>query len=405
MKCARIAVIAMAAALPRAMHAQHTDTIVARTPGNVAEADVRRLTLDWQASVDRSEIGDIGGLALGPDGRIYIWDPATPSIWMMSTDGKTVARIGRRGAGPGEYGRLNGIAVMKNGNLVAWDEGNTRVNFYDPNGKFLSSAIVPYPFCCPSNVVTADTLDRVWLYFIDGVVPRGGEKGDPLSTTRTRRSAFLVLDHTGAVRDTIEAPQLRQEFAPLSAVGPNSVSARVMPYGGVPRHVASPLGRVIAGTGRPYVVYSAGGARPLRIESSMTAVPISREERGQWRASLEAALKRVQPDWKWTGPDIPSEKPAYADLRVGMDGRIWVGLSVPSEAFTPEPAAASDGPPLPQITFRVTEKRWDVFSSEGAFIARVVGPRRFTPYVMSGSTMWGVLRDADDVPTVVRMKF
>jgi hypothetical protein len=79
----------------------------------------------------------------------------------------------------------------------------------------------------------------------------------------------------------------------------------------VPLYAVSPFAYVVSGIERPYVVHSTRGGRPLRIESTSTPVAISREERGQWRASLEADLRRVRPDWQWTGPDIPREKPSY----------------------------------------------------------------------------------------------
>ena len=377
------------------------DTIIARTTGKIPETAVRRLTLDWKASVEGGEIGDIGGMAVAPDGRIYIWDPATPSIWLLSADGKVLTRIGRKGGGPGEYARINGIAVLRNGNLVAWDEGNARVNFYDPDGKFLTSSLVPFPFCCPSNVVTADTLNRVWLYLIDGAIP-GRSKGDPQAP---RRSAFLVLDESGAIRDTVEAPPMQTEYAPLTAQNPNSISSRVMPYGGVPRHVASPFMHVVSGTGRPYVVHSTIGGRPLRIENASAPVAISRQERSQLRANLEAQMRQVQPDWRWSGPDIPAEKPPYFDLRVGQDGRIWVALSVASESYVPDAPANPSTPPVPPVGFRAKERRWDVYAPDGRFLARVAGPRTFTAHVMRGNVVWGVMRDADDLPTVVRMTF
>ena len=388
--------IGHAQAPPRA---RSGDTVVARTSGNVPAASVRRLTVEWKATVGGSEIGDITGMAVAPDGRIYLWDPATPSVWLMTADGKSLTRVGRKGAGPGEYARVNGLAVMKNRNLVVWDEGNARVNFYDPDGEFLTSSLVPFPFCCPSNIVTADTLNRVWLFLIDGAVA-GRVKGDPQAP---RHSAFLLLDHSGAILDTVEAPVMRTEYAPLTATNPNSISSRIMPYGGVPRYVASPFGHIVSGTGRPYVVHSATGGRSLRIEGASTPVSISREERRQWRANLEFELRRIQPDWRWSGPEFPREKPPYFDLRVGQDGRIWVALSVESESYTPE--TPSDPNAAPPIGFRSKERRWDVYAPDGKFVARVVAPRTFTAHVMRGNTVWGVLRDADDVPTVVRMKF
>jgi hypothetical protein len=382
------------------------DTTVIRTSGDVPATSVRRLTIDWRASFDSSAIGDIGGMAVAPDGRMYLWDPATPAIWLLAGDGKSLTRIGRRGGGPGEYARVNGLAVMASGNLAVWDEGNARVNFYGSDGTFLSSSIVPHAFCCPSNVVTADTLNRLWLFLMDVVARPDKARGDPFAV---RRSAFLVLDSQGAIRDTVETPMLPREFEPLIAGTAKTLSARPMPYGGMPRYAASPLGYAVSGTGRPYIVYAASGGRPLRIEGVAAPVAISREERGQLRANLEASMRGIRPDWSWSGPDIPREKPPYSDLRVGLDGRIWVALSVASESFEPDSPAPGrggrGGPPLPPVGFRARETRWDVYAPDGTFIARVLGPRAFTAYVMRGNMVWGVLRDADDLPMVVRMRF
>jgi hypothetical protein len=132
---------------------------------------------------------------------------------------------------------------------------------------------------------------------------------------------------------------------------------------------------------------------------------IGREERRQLRANMEAELRRVQPAWQWSGPDIPSEKPSYFDLRVGQDGRIWVALSVESESFVPDAPRNPSAPQVPPVTFRAKERRWDVYEPGGKFLARIAGPRKFTAHVMRGNVVWGVLRDADDLPTVVRMKF
>src|SRR5262245_51221483 len=83
------------------------DTIRARTTGQVADAQMRRLIREWSLAVSEGDssrsVGDISYVAVNREGRVYLWDPATPALWTVDANGKSIARIGRKGRGPGEY--------------------------------------------------------------------------------------------------------------------------------------------------------------------------------------------------------------------------------------------------------------------------------------------------------------
>ena len=68
-------------------------------------------------------------MTVAPDGRVWVWDDATPALWLLDANGASMRRIGRRGSGPGEYQRVNDLAGARDSNLVMWDEGNARLNF------------------------------------------------------------------------------------------------------------------------------------------------------------------------------------------------------------------------------------------------------------------------------------
>ena len=67
------------------------DTVVARTTGEIPDSMLRQLVLEWEAAGDPTDsalsIGDVSGMAVGPDGRVYVWDPATPALWLLNPDG------------------------------------------------------------------------------------------------------------------------------------------------------------------------------------------------------------------------------------------------------------------------------------------------------------------------------
>lgn len=81
--------------------------------------------MDWRASGDSvtQPLGDVGSIAVAPDGQVWVWDPATPALRLLDAEGRTMRRISRRGAGPGEYERVNDIAVARDGSPVLWDDG------------------------------------------------------------------------------------------------------------------------------------------------------------------------------------------------------------------------------------------------------------------------------------------
>jgi hypothetical protein len=143
---------------------------------------------------------------------------------------------------------------------------------------------------------------------------------------------------------------------------------------------------------------------PLRIERSASAVPVPEAERAQLRASIEFSMRRVQADWRWDAPDIPTDKPPYSAFSVGSDGRIWVSLYVASEDYEPELPREPSPDVAPTVRFRSEERRWDVFEPDGRYLGRVKAPREFTAYAMRGDTVWGVLRDENDVPAIVKME-
>ena len=77
--------------------------------------------------------------------------------------------------------------------------------------------------------------------------------------------------------------------------------------------------------------------------------------------------------------------------------------SVPSEKFTPAPTAAALGHPL-QFCRQSREKRWDIFEPDGRYVGRLVAPRAFGLPCSEGDYVWGVERDGDNVPTIVKMR-
>lgn len=379
------------------------DTVRARTAGDVPEGRLRHLVAEWRMSSDLGDsVGDVSGMAVLADGRVFVWDPSTPALWLINANGTSLKRIGQRGSGPGEYIRVNGIAVDRDGRLIMWDEENSRLNVYEDDGRFRASSRLPFGFCCPNNALTVDVQNRLWLR-----ASIGGSADKLAGEVPRSTAAFFRATASGVLVDTVLTPNLPGDTPDVTATsrggGGITMSSRTVPYATITVRAVSPLGHLVFGQGRPYVLYSVVNGKPLRIEREATPIPVSADERAELRARIEFDLRRVQPTWSWSGADVPAVKPAFSGIAVAQDGRIWVSLSVPSERYEPDPPPRQTNPP-PPVHYRAKEKRWDVFESDGRYVGRIVAARRFTPYVMRGNTVWGILRDDDDVPSLVKMR-
>lgn len=84
---------------------------------------------------DSSIITDVSpsSFTVAPDGRIALGDRGQSRIQIYDDEGKFLRALGGVGAGPGEYNGVTGLTFLKNGTLYAADPGNRRLTRYHPS--------------------------------------------------------------------------------------------------------------------------------------------------------------------------------------------------------------------------------------------------------------------------------
>src|SRR5437762_3375923 len=91
-----------------------------------------------------SSFAEIWAIAVAPNGNVGAWDGKTPALRLFSDAGKPLKAIGRKGAGPGEWGNsVSGMAFGADNRLYLWDSGNGWLNIYKPNGDFEQQMRLP----------------------------------------------------------------------------------------------------------------------------------------------------------------------------------------------------------------------------------------------------------------------
>lgn len=383
------------------------DTIVARSTGALPDGGSHQLTEVWRIGdadgLDSTvTFGRLNAFAVHSDNTVAVFDESGPALRIFDADGVFLRSLGRKGAGPGEYTRANGIAFLPDGRLALWDPPTSRVTIYGPDGSntawdppttgvFLNDALSPadgYAFVIQESLREQPT-----------------GNGEPPSP----RTAYFFYNDAGRIIDTVRVPRPANPAKPLMVANEQFMMVSGVPFMPSPSSTALSDGRIAMTFGDHYLIDIAHGPQPLRIERDVAPAPVAAAEAEEERARAERGMRSADANWVWDGPDIPSTKPAITRLHASADGRLWVRVSSPGELIPenereePRPASPTAPPPLPPRAYR--EPVWfDVYEHDGTLLGRIAMPTGSTFLGARGDLVWGVTRDELDVPYLTQWR-
>jgi DNA-binding beta-propeller fold protein YncE len=91
---------------------------------------------EWQ--MPQWQLGKPVGLAVGPDGNLWVPDTHYHRVMVYTPDGKNIREFGKLGTGPGEFIYPTDIAFDAMGRIYVSEYGdNDRISVFDPNLNFL----------------------------------------------------------------------------------------------------------------------------------------------------------------------------------------------------------------------------------------------------------------------------
>jgi DNA-binding beta-propeller fold protein YncE len=95
-----------------------------------------RFICEWR--MPEQQQGKPVGIAVGPDGNIYVPDTHYHRVIVYTPDGRELRRWGTKGAGPGEFIYPTDIAFASNGRVLVSEYGdNDRIQVFDAQGNYL----------------------------------------------------------------------------------------------------------------------------------------------------------------------------------------------------------------------------------------------------------------------------
>lgn len=326
-----------------------------------------RLVREWRIDGHDEDLVAVGWLGVRRDGLLVATQPTDNLIRFYDVSGNAVGRFGRKGSGPREF------QWAPHGGFIGdtlWivDYQLRRVTLLSPGLKLLRTLPVPEVRAPPAE---AHKFPGVFV----------------LSAPRI--DWIVAVDRRGYIRKTLGINLFTQSSNSVK-VAPN-VTAGV-PFSWSPREAFSPRGDFIVSASADPVarsrtfqltVHPASGGQPItrahaytpieipaaRIDSAMNRM-IGRFALGQNRAVINEFKRR-----------IPRFYNPVAELFVGNDGRIWIGMPPGGDT-----------------------REWLVLDRAGSLVARMKTPAKLVLKNASSTNVWGIETDEFDVQSIVRFR-
>ncbi|HEV3050823.1 MAG TPA: 6-bladed beta-propeller [Longimicrobium sp.] len=308
-------------------------------------------------------------------GRIWVADGMQQQIKVFRQDGTLVRSIGRKGAGPAEFGDLAGFDWAPDGTLWVVDGGNARFAVFDTAGNLTQT-----------RPRTSTLSISPWPGAVDGE-GRLADVAAGRDAQGQRRDFVLRFSPDGGPVDTLHLPVAREEvFGEITRGTPTnrSVKRAPVPFLGMPLWALDPEGYAWVGMTDRYRLerrrFDGSVERVLELENTPPQVT---------RADREQILRNYR--WfeeqggKLDASRIPATHPDLLNLFFDDERHLWV---LPTYRFQQKPAI-------------------DVFNLDGRYLGAVQSPVSIGSHpapVIRNGLLAAVASDPDGVESIVLMR-
>jgi hypothetical protein len=330
-----------------------------------------RATLLEEASIgveagdDVYMLGNVRSVAASDD-RIFVVDSQVPALRVYDWNGNWIRDIGGEGQGPGEFQDPTAVGVDDQGRIWLHEQTNTRMSIFAPDGELLATHALGGMRISSSGSSMTLTPEGI-AYVFDVLRP------DDPSSSDTFTTIMKPYDVDGNAGEPIEIPSF-DDYVGLEARSAGAVRFTAVPFTPNGMTDFTVDGDLLVGKPDRYrfEIRHANGKTTV-VERAWEPVAVQPDEAAAYRAAVTEFLRGMDPGWTWSGPDIPTTKPAYSDLVPTMSGEIWVvrpGPGSPVPGCDPETAETRGDEPPCWTEARIV----DVFAADGRYLGELDVP-------------------------------
>jgi hypothetical protein len=316
-------------------------------PGDAWTVEEAGAVIGDVGGADEYVFGEIAGLGVAPDGRVYVADGQAKEVRVFAADGTFAFRFGRSGEGPGEFRAIDALTFTPDGAVVVRDPQGFRITVFEPDGAYRSSYRLLRPFMQFSGTTTMTVDDRGRL-FDQLQFSIGSASADSLGV--------IVYSVVGSPADSIVLMVHERRSVTITRDG-RAVMGIAVPFTPRPTMAVARDGTIAFGIGDSlhFTVVDERGDTLHTVARDVQPVIVTGVERDSALAEMRetaeenAGVKQL-PDF-----DFPARKPAYTHIVADAEGHWWVG-SGRTWGRAPEHA------------------RYDVFEKDGRYMGPVDVP-------------------------------
>lgn len=262
------------------------------------------------ASLNDSILGAITDALLFGD-KVVVADGPGAALHVFDTTGRHLARIGRSGAGPGEFLALASVHTCGTDSLFTWDAGATRMSVFDSAGRYVRQFRLP----------VRPAILKCSLNGEFGGMAMPENLRVPSAGSPTFRGNLTLWDRDGST---------------IAVLG-NFLLGDARPLGRVSR-IAVGRDRIVVGEGEPEVgVFDRAGARVATIVLTTGG---RRTTSAQYEASIDrmgsALDQESQKQFKqmMLAVPMPEYLPPYSRMAIDPLDRVWITTSLIEDSAT-----------------------------------------------------------------------
>jgi hypothetical protein len=352
----------------------------------------------------------IAGVRELRDGRVVAVDPRDKTIQVVDLRAGTATKLGREGAGPGEYGLPFRVLPLPNDTTAVVDMLNNRMLLINPNatvGAFLDLNVPPPAGARGGGAGTI---------MVGGSMPTASDargrmyvQGPPIRMTESGPQSadsvpMIRWERAAGKRDTLAWMKLPQGTSQVSG-GRGNVSIRIgggPPFAGADQMLVAPDGRVAVVHHEPYSVdfINESGQRTRGQPIAYQKVRVAEGHKAEWRERQRGTTRMMMTN------DNGRRSATMAPNNDVQDPDTWGGDFMPPFLQGQNAIFSNDGYLWVPRTGPVGQPpTFDVIDRAGNVAQRVVLPAKARVLGFGNGTVYIARLDEDDLQYLQRHRF